>query len=145
MAGDGPLLEPCRDLVKSLNLEQCIQFLGIIGHHSVAEEVRSSRAFLQHSVVAADGDSEGTPVGILEAGCSGIPVIASRHAGIADVVIEGKTGILFDERDVDAMAEAILFLGTHPEEASNMGRLARMHVCEHYAIELSIGKLARLL
>jgi glycosyltransferase involved in cell wall biosynthesis len=145
MAGDGQLMRPCQDLVKSLNLRDAVKFLGIIEPATVSKELRACRAFVQHSVVASDGDSEGTPVGILEAGCSGIPVIATRHAGIIDAVIENVTGLLVDEQDIDAMADAMLTLAEDPQRAGTMGQNARKHVLQSYTLETSIDKLRALL
>jgi glycosyltransferase involved in cell wall biosynthesis len=108
----------------------------------VAHELSAARAFVQHSVIAEDGDSEGTPNTILEAGCSGVPVIATRHAGITDVVKENETGLLVDEHDLDKMAEAILFLADHPEQAAVLGRNARRHIVENYSLQSMLQKLA---
>ena len=49
----------------------------------------------------------------LEAGAAGLPIVATRHAGIPDVVIQGETGFLVDEHDVDGMAQRMLRLGGH--------------------------------
>src|SRR5258707_11809281 len=46
-----------------------------------------------------------SPVGIVEAGATGLPVISTRHAGIPDVVVDGETGLLVEERDVEGMAQ----------------------------------------
>ncbi len=145
MAGGGALLDMCRDLSNSLGLQEHVRFFGVIDHDTVANEMKACRAFLQHSVVATDGDSEGTPVSILEAGCCAVPVIATRHAGIADVVVDGKTGILCEEHDVDAMADAIIYLAEHPEQAGILGRNAYHHISENYAMEKSINRLRALL
>ena len=80
--------------------------------------MRHARAFLQHSVVAQDGESEGTPVSVMEAGASGMPVIATRHAGIPEVVVNEETGVLVDEHNVSAMSDAIVRLAQDPALAS---------------------------
>jgi colanic acid/amylovoran biosynthesis glycosyltransferase len=101
MIGDGPLLDACRDLPRGLGVAPAVTFLEAQPHSVIQEEMRNARGFVQHSVEAASGDSEGMPVAILEAGASGLPVVATRHAGIPDAVIEGTTGFLVDEHDVD--------------------------------------------
>src|SRR6266850_2559879 len=100
MIGDGPLLDKCRELAVELNVQDVVTFLGAQSPAAVQAEMRSARCFVQHSMEAANGDCEGTPVGILEAGASGLPVVSTRHAGIPDVVIEGETGFLSAEKDV---------------------------------------------
>ena len=83
---------------------------GVRTPEEVAGLMRSSRAFVQHSVVTANGDSEGTPLAVLEAMASGLPVVATRHAGIADVVAHGERGLLSAEGDVETMAAHLLRL-----------------------------------
>ena len=104
-----------------------------------------ARAFVQHSVTAADGDSEGTPVAILEAGAAGLPVVSTRHAGIPEVVVEGKTGLLVDEGRTDEMAQHMLTLANDPGLADELGRNAALHVRRHYTMTRSINRLAHVL
>lgn len=139
--GDGPLFGVCEDLVAGLGLGHAVDLLGPQPHDVVRAEMGRSRAFVQHSVVAASGDSEGTPVAVMEAGATALPVVATRHAGIPDVVQEGETGLLVDERDVAGMAEAMLQLARDPARARAMGQAARVRVRNHFSMDRSIGKL----
>jgi len=141
MIGDGPLLETCKQLSISEGIGHAVEFLGARAHFEVAEKMRAARAFVQHSVRAENGDSEGTPNSVLEAGASGLPVVATRHAGIKDAVIDGKTGLLVDEGDVEGMAERMIMLAQDPLLAQKMGTEARKRICSEYSMEKSIGKL----
>ncbi len=145
MIGDGPLMGACRDLAHVLGVGSAVTFLGEQSHDVVRDELRRSRAFVQHSVVARTGDSEGTPNSVMEAGASGLPVIATRHAGIPDVVIEGKTGLLVDERDVAGMAAHMRQLAAHPEQAATLGAAARRHIAANYTMEQSIARLWKII
>jgi len=141
MIGEGALLDECRALVKELQLEEAVTFMGAQSPEVVEEEMRRARAFVQHSVEATNGDSEGTPVGILEAGASGLPVVSTRHAGIPDVVLENETGLLVDERDSEGMAKQMLRLAREPELAARLGRAARLHIQSEFSEEQSLGRL----
>jgi colanic acid/amylovoran biosynthesis glycosyltransferase len=92
-------------------------------------------------MTASDGDSEGTPVAILEACASGVPVVATRHAGIVDVIDDGHSGFLVDEGDVGAMTDRLVYLAQHPRDALRLGRSARARVEERFELEQSIGGL----
>jgi glycosyltransferase involved in cell wall biosynthesis len=145
MIGDGALWEACRQLVGALRLDSRVQFLGNCRHEEVACWMRRARAFVQHSLTPNDGDSEGTPVAILEAGASGLPVVSTRHAGIADVVVEGETGLLVEERDVEGMANHMLRLAQDADLAALLGANARRHIATHFSMEQSIGRLFQIL
>lgn len=141
MIGDGELLGACRDLVKGLCLDGAVTFLGVQPHEVVAAEMRSARAFVQHSIVAGNGDSEGMPNAVLEAGACALPVVATRHAAIPDVVVDGETGLLVDEHDVEAMTAQMERLVVDPELAAELGRAGRRRVEERFTREASIARL----
>ena len=143
--GDGALLGVCRDLAAALGIEHAITFLGAQPHDIVERQMRQARAFVQHSVTASNGDSEGTPVSILEAGAMGLPVVATRHAGIPDVVADGVTGSLVDERDVREMATQMLTLARNPSLAGQLGHNAAVRIRSYYTMEQSLDRLARVL
>lgn len=144
MVGDGPLLATCRTLAAQLGLDGAVELRGALSHASALATLRGARAFVQHSVVSG-GDSEGTPVAVLEAAASGIPVVATRHAGIADVVTHGESGYLVAEGDVADMAGHMLALARDPALAARLGRRARERVLEVYAADVGIARLWRVL
>lgn len=141
MVGDGPLLEDCRTLAKTLGIADAVAFLGAQPHAVVQEEMRGARAFVQHSVEAVNGDCEGTPVAILEASASGLPVVSTRHAGIPDVVVEGETGFLVDEWDTEAMAARMGSLLRQAELARKLGAAARRRTQSRFSKQQSDGRL----
>ena len=145
MVGTGPLLGVCYNLVSSLGIKESVDLLGQQSQEKVIEEMRNSRAFLQHSIKALDGDQEGTPNSVMEASASALPVISTRHAGIKDIVIENKTGFLVDEMDINAMEKYILLLSDNPMLASEMGKSGRNHVCENFSRYTSHETLLNLI
>lgn len=141
LAGDGPLLPSCRNLVKYLNIGHAVKFPGALKHDEVKALFSTASAFVQHSIEAEDGDCEGTPVAVLEACASGLPVIATRHAGIPDVVVEDKTGLLVDEHDVAGMTCHMRHLLRDPALARALGSAGRMHIQNNFNIGHHIGIL----
>lgn len=141
MVGGGPLLDTCKMMARALGLEGALSFAGPVDHGRIHEFFAAACCFVQHSVTAPDNDSEGTPVGVLEACASGLPVVATRHAGIQDIIVHGQTGLLVDEFDVDGMADAIIALAGSRETARRMGDAGRAFVAEHFSLQ---GHLARL-
>jgi len=141
--GDGPLLETCRQLAHALDIAG-IELPGPQTHAQVARTMQQARAFVQHSIKPSYGDSEGTPVAVLEAGAAGLPVVATRHGGIKDVVIHGQTGFLVDEGDVDGMVEYMIRLAEDPALAAQLGHTARQRICSHFSMEKSISGLWKI-
>ena len=145
MAGDGTLWFAAQLSAEALGISGQVSFPGPLTHAGVAAHMRNARAFVQHSLRTCDGDCEGTPVGILEAAASGLPVVSTRHTGIRQAVIDGVTGFLVDERDVDSMATAMIRLARDPELAGRLGRSARDHVRRNYEMSSNIERLWKVI
>jgi glycosyltransferase involved in cell wall biosynthesis len=145
MVGAGPLLEPCRQLARALHVDHAIEFTGARGHDVVAQHMREARAFVQHAITTAEGECWVTPVSLLEAMVSGLPVIAARQASIAECVTDGATGLLVDEEDVDSMAERMIELARDPHKAAELGGAARIVALERFSLGRSLGQLAAIL
>ena len=134
MVGDGPLLSEARRLVERLQLQSRVRFFGAMPQEQVAALMRQARVFVQHSIVASDGDSEGNPVSVMEAQLSGLPVVATRHGGIPEVVLDQQTGVLVEEGDVDAMADAMTRLMADPALADRFGAAGRSRVLANFTL-----------
>ena len=141
MAGDGYLLNTCKNLVKLYQLEKNVAFVGVITPDEYRNYLTNSRAFVQHSITAENGDMEGTPLAVLEASAAGIPVISTNHAGIPDVVINNETGYLVDEHDVNTMATKMIDLLNDKEKASKMGQASKQRIQDHFSMQKHIDTL----
>ena len=92
-----------------------------------------------------NGDSEGTPVGIIEAMAAGLPVVSTRHAGIPDVVIENETGFLVDENDINQMASYILKITDDRELAKCLGEKGKAKIQDHFTMEKHLETINNLI
>jgi glycosyltransferase involved in cell wall biosynthesis len=145
MVGDGPLWEEAKEYVSAHGLSGNIHFLGAMGQSDYLPLLQESNVFIQHSVLTPSGDSEGTPVAILEASACGLAICSTRHAGIPDAVKEGKTGLLVEEHDVEGMASALKYLANDLEKTRLMGAAAREHMEEQYDVVKLSSKIKGLL
>lgn len=141
MAGNGELLGLCKNLARSLKLENNIEFLGVISPDQTRIYMEKSIAYVQHSIVAESGDSEGTPLAILEAQAAALPVISTNHAGIPDVVINNVTGFLVEETDVQGMKEAMKKILINNELARELGEKGRLRIIENFTMKHYLSKL----
>jgi len=144
--GSGPLFGDVEKFVFEQGLQSSVTLHGGKSHEFVLDLMKSSRVFVQHSVVnPITLDEEGVPVAILEAMAHGVPIISTTHAGIPEAVQDGVSGILVKEGDVQAMAEAMVRLAGDPALISAMGQAARKSALERFSWETEREKLLEIL
>ncbi len=145
IAGDGALLDSCKDLVFALGIENHVNLPGRISPEEYKNYLKESIAFVQHSIEAQDGDMEGTPVAILEASAAGLPIISTKHAGIPDVVIDGETGLFCRERDINAMADNMIWVLENRDAALEMGKKGKERIKNNFSMKRHIDGLTKII
>lgn len=130
--GDGPERASLETLIAELKLESSVALAGVQSHGAVAAALDDADILLQCSVTAANGDQEGIPVALMEAQACGVPVIATRHSGIPELVLDGSTGLLTDEHDVPGLANAIISLVREPTLAGQLAEAGRARVEQEF-------------
>jgi colanic acid/amylovoran biosynthesis glycosyltransferase len=133
--GEGPLGQHLAGVAASLGASDSVRLVGKKPQPDVIAELDSAHVVVAPSVVAADGDVEGTPAVLMEAMAMGLPAIATRHSGIPEVVEDGVSGVLVPERDVGALAGAIAEMADHPERWPAFGRAGRDRIQKQHDIE----------
>src|SRR5262249_47061764 len=114
-----PLREGTRARVRFLGR---LPLEGLIPHYQAA-----------YACVVPSVGFENFPNACLEAMACGRPVVVSDRGGMVEMVEDGVSGLHVPAGDVDALADALRYLGTHPEEAERLGAAARRVVLERYA------------
>jgi glycosyltransferase involved in cell wall biosynthesis len=145
MIGKGELYGLVMKTISNLHLDASVEVLGWQGPDVIADYMKTARAYVQHSLTAANGDSEGTPNSILEASACGLPIVSTYHAGIKEAVIHGVTGLLVEESDWKTMGEYMIELLDNPAKAGEMGNSAREHITRNYSLKTQAGKLQDVL
>lgn len=134
--GDGPLLSTLRAKVQDAGIAELVWLPG------AREDIADIMPFF--SLFAMTSIAEGTPVVILEAMASGLPVVATKVGGIPEVVIDNQTGKLVTAADPDAFAQALSAYLLAPEILAQQGAAGRRRVEEIYSIEAMLGSYAGL-
>ena len=145
MVGVGPLFDETKALVSQLGLDDSITLLGAQNQQQIKALLKESRCFVQHSVTAKDGDKEGTPVTILEAGSSGLAIVSTQHTGIKEAVVNGDTGYLVPEYDIEGMAHYMKMIAADVNLAVELGAKEATYICENYDIQSRIKTITKLL
>lgn len=143
--GDGPLRAASEARVAALGLTDRVRFLGRRPHDEVRDHLARAAVFLQHSVTAPDGNTEGLPTSIQEAMASGAVVVSTRHAGIPEAVEEGVTGLLVDENDAAGFAAALRTVVADPERGAAMALAARDRAVQEYEYRRLHARLEMLI
>ena len=144
IVGDGKKLEECKELVQKYNLEKSVFFYGAVTHDEVKKFMSTADIFVLNSRVGDNGDMEGTPVTLMEAMCSKVPVISTRHAGIPDVIEDGVDGLLVDERDNEGLEDALSTFIENPDMRQTCSENARNTVLQEYTVDRMKGKLQQV-
>jgi glycosyltransferase involved in cell wall biosynthesis len=126
IVGGGPLRASLEQQVRAAGLSSCIRFLGV--QHQVANFLNAA------DIAALTSDTEGMPAVLLEAGALGLPVVTTRVGGVAECVLDGKTGILVERNDEGAFANAIRDLVALPESRRRLGSAARSWVEQNFTM-----------
>ncbi|MGI5270676.1 glycosyltransferase family 4 protein [Nonomuraea sp. CA-218870] len=90
-------------------------------------------------------DVEGLGIVFLEAAATGLPVVAGRSGGAPEAVRDGETGLVVDGRDPAPVAEALIELLTHPEQARKMGETGRDWVVREWSWDRVADRFLALL
>lgn len=108
LAGEGNLKKQNMLLAKQLGIEDKIIFPGYVNQNQVKNLMNNADIFVHHSVTASSGDKEGIPNVIMEAMATGLPAVSTLHAGIPELIEDGKDGYLVQERDITGYSEKLL-------------------------------------
>lgn len=120
--GGGPFFPAVSQAICAAGLERRIRLHGYAPEETKQGLLRECGVFVQHSIVDPEtGDEEGLPAAIQEAMAHGLAVVSTRHAGIPEAVVEGVTGLLVDEGDVNGMADAMGEAGKQYREFGRAG------------------------
>lgn len=139
MIGDGPLRGVLTAEIAALGIGEQVEMLGMLAHEAAIEELKRASVLLYPSVTASDGDTEGgAPVALIEAMAVGTPVVSSRHADIPEVA---PCGLLFEERDVDGLAEGLDALLGSESLRMEKATAGRAHVAAQHDLVRQAQKL----
>lgn len=142
---DKALTERLRSFIRANRLESRVTWLDFVDHRDMPEFLGQFDAFLHPSCHAPDGDHEATPVVLLEAQATGLPVLATRHFDLHREVIHGHTGLLSPEGDASALARNIeQFYGMENDDYQEFSKNARRHVEQNFDVKSSAAQLRNL-
>lgn len=141
IAGKGPLQAHLEELAEELGVAGHVYFRGFVSQEELKALYEQSHIFLHPSETPPDQNQEGIPNSVLEAMATGLPVAATRHGGIPEAVEHGRSGLLVEERDFEALAAAMKSIAASPQIFREMGWLGSEYVAAHFEQEAQIRQL----
>jgi glycosyltransferase involved in cell wall biosynthesis len=132
LVGDGPLRPALERLVSGLGLEREVLFRGALSHEETLATMRGASVLCQPSVTVEYGYAEALGVTLLEAGAMGVPVVATRSGGMPEIVSDGESGFLVEERDARSLADRLARLLADGELRKRMGAAGRKIALERF-------------
>jgi len=144
VAGEGPLAQALAELAEDLRIAGRVSFPGFVSQAMLRDLLYQAHLFIHPSVTGPDGDQEGVPNAILEAMACGLPVVATRHGGIPEAVLDGETGLLAPEHSDAALAEAMLRMASEPERYAAMSAHGARSVAANWEIQAQTRRLEAL-
>ncbi|HEV3410311.1 MAG TPA: glycosyltransferase [Chthoniobacterales bacterium] len=141
IAGKGPLQPHLEELAEELGVAGSVYFRGFLSQKELLELYAQSHIFLHPSETPPDQNQEGIPNSILEAMSTGLPVLATRHGGIPEAVQHGRSGLLVEERDFEALGSAMYEIARSPNAFREMGQLGSEYVAANFEQAAQIRQL----
>lgn len=136
IVGDGPELPALREKVAAAGIADLAWLPG--ARTDIADIMRGFSLFALSSI------AEGTPVTILEAMSTGLPVVATRVGGIPEVVLDGQTGAIVPTGDPTAMANALAGYIRQPELIAQHGAAGRARIEQKYSMAAMLAAYTQL-
>ncbi len=132
LIGEGPV-RPALE-IQARQLQIPVEFRPFVDHRALPAHFAEADAFVLPSF------TEGHPKVLLEAMSCGIPCVASNVSGNRSILSDGQTGLLFDPRDANALADRLERVFGDDEFARRLGERARAEVLARYDLQVLVAR-----
>ncbi len=138
IAGDGSLFTELKKLAVDIGVAEHVNFTGRVAHQLLPACLN------QMDVVVVPSERESFGVAAIEASACEKPVIVSNVGGLPEVVLDGETGIVLENRTAELLAKKMEFLMLNPESSNKMGKKGRQNVMAKYEWSNNVSEMIRL-
>ncbi len=142
--GGGELESEIHGLVKELKMDEKVKFYGYQPYKIFQDLSYKCDAFLSASRTGEANQKEGTPMALVDVMATGLPVVSTFHSDIPEIVLDGETGYLAKENDVEDFARAILAFVGDFKNNRDLTKKARKHIEENFNAEIQTLKLEKI-
>lgn len=135
IVGEGDQRKALDVLVKDLNVQDYVKFLGYVSNKDLAKFYNLCDLFIMANRELEDGDTEGFGMVFIEANACGSPVIGGRCGGVIEAIEDNVTGLMVDPYSVDDIESKIIFLMKNESIAKDLGEKGLKRVIDRFKWE----------
>jgi colanic acid/amylovoran biosynthesis glycosyltransferase len=139
--GEGPERGRLEDLARAQGIVDRIEMPGYYQHAELAGHLAEAAALVMPSKVVAGGQRDGIPTVVVEAWLARTPVVASLVGGMAEVIEDGRTGLVFSPGDASALAGCVRVLLDSPERGERLAEEGYRTAVTSFSPEKNVGQL----
>lgn len=144
LVGPGPLYSEFKDLIKKYDLENTVYIRGE-GQGTPFEEVKEyykiADVFVFPAIKTEEGDADGVPTVVIEAAIAKLPIITTNAGGISDLIVDGETGVVVQQKDPQALATEIERLLNDKELSRSLGEAAYSKASKMFDLDTNTTEL----
>jgi colanic acid/amylovoran biosynthesis glycosyltransferase len=144
VVGDGPIKGDLQRLVRRLQIDNAVHFVGSATAEEMPMLYREADIFVLPSVRTPLGEEEGQAIVLAEAQACGLPVIATRTGALPEAMVDGVSGLLVKPESEEALARGIHRMVELKSYWIDMGKAGREFVAEKFNLRVQQQKLAEL-
>jgi glycosyltransferase involved in cell wall biosynthesis len=144
IVGDGPQKPLIKELIKSNKLEDNVQLAGRVFQEELKSYLADADIFVLPCIQKDDGEMDGIPVVLMEAMAMQLPVVSTPISGIPELINDGQNGLLVEQKNPQALAEALQQLCLDTKLRKKLGQKGREKVIKDFNINKTARKLKTL-
>jgi glycosyltransferase involved in cell wall biosynthesis len=144
IVGGGTMSDELKVLSKKLNVDDRIIFVGPVPNNELSKYYATSDLFIGPSIQTKEGDTEGLGLTFVEAAFSGSVPIGTKIGGIADVIVDKKTGLLVPQKDSKSLTNAVIELLKDKKLMNQLKTNARKNLVDTYDWKIVSQKYSQI-
>ena len=138
IVGEGPLEQALKSQISNLNLTGKVELTGPLGITDIRRLlVEQTQVFALACATEHDGGKDNLPTVLMEAMAASLPCVSTRLAGVPEMVLDGVTGLLCEERQPEQFAGHLATLLRDEALCESMGRTGLQHAQEHFSRDVT--------
>lgn len=142
--GNGELFDKLQTMITDLGLRKNVFLRGQLSHDEVITALNNAHIFLLTSCTTKEGEQEGIPNVLMEALASGLPVVATNHSGVPELIQDGISGFLVPEKNVNKLVQKLKYLIQHSDLWIKFAKAGAQRVYKYHNKEIQNKKVLNI-